>query len=278
MSSAPRPLRGGTLTVERIERATLAVQPAPLLPQLPQASSHTQPNKFYELRYQGAPDLRTQSKAALSYDNDLPMQIPTADGSRRLNIYRHGGERTGNTIIDQRDGSALAQPAGTIPAILDALGIKGVSCGGLAISYGSVEAVMADHPKIYLDPGVVMGERVAEQALPLRDRLSQIDAECTAFVRKLDTAVLVEGWGDNMQAGRVYAWDERASLKQRALRLETDWPQAIDRRGDMPADSERRSGKQLELAMPMASHRRGHCLDPMRYSCRERASGGFFAK
>ncbi len=228
-------LRGGALTVERIERAARAAQPEPLLPALPGAGDRIEPNKFYELRYQGAPNLRTQLKDAMRNFGELPMQIRTVDGSRRLDIYRHGGERTGTTIIDHRNGSALAQPSGSIPAILDALDIKGGNHGGLVISYGSTDAVMADRPNIYPDPRVVLRERAAEQALPLRDRLSQIDGEYTAFVRKLDTALLVENWGDSMQSTRVSAWEERASLKKRAARLESDWPQAIDKRGEMPA-------------------------------------------
>ena len=227
--------RGGTLTVERISRAAAAMQPAPLLPPLPFSPSQTEPNRFYELRYQGLPDLRKQLRDAFEYDDQLPMQIRTTDGSRRFDIYRHGGERTGTTIIDQRDGSALAQPSGSVPAILNALGFKGSSYGGLVISYGSAEAVMADRPSIYPDPAVALRERAAEQALPLRDRLAQIDAEYTAFVRKLDTAALVESWGDGKQAARVYAWSERASLTKRAVRLEADWPQATDKRGEMPA-------------------------------------------
>ena len=228
-------LRGGALTVERIERATLAMQHEPLLPALPRAGDRIEPNKFYELRYQGAPDLRTQLKIAMRNYGELPMQIRTADGSRRLDIYRHGGEQTGTTIIDHRDGSALTQPAGSIPAILDSLNIKGGNHGGLVISYGSADAVLADRPNIYPDPRVVMRERAAEQALPLRGRLSQIDGEYTAFVRKLDTSLLVESWGDSMQSTPVRAWEERASLKKRAVRLECDWPQAIDKRGEMPA-------------------------------------------
>ncbi len=228
-------LRGGALTVERIERATRAMQPEPLLPALTAQTHLIQPNRFYELRYQGAPDLRTRLRLATRNLVELPMQIRTADGSRRLDIYRHGGERNGTTIIDQRDGSALAQPSGSIPAILDALGIKGGSYGGLVISYGPAEVVMADRPNIYPDPGTVLRERAAEQALPLRDRLAQLDGEYTAFLRKLDTAPLVEDWRSGMAALPVRLEAERASLNKRVVRLESDWPQGIDKRREIPA-------------------------------------------
>ena len=231
--------RGGALTVERIERAVQAVQPSPLLTDIADAQvgawETIDTSKFYELRFTGVPDLRTKLKTALRYSYDEPMQIRKPDGSRRLDIYRHGNERGGTTIIDHRDGSALPQPAGSVAAILNALGIKANSYGGLVISYGSSEIVMAERPALYPDPSKVMQERAREQAMPLQRRLAQIDGDYNAMVRKLDTAVLVDYWENTQRSLPVYMWDERAALKNTVLRLESDWPQAIGKRAEMPA-------------------------------------------
>jgi hypothetical protein len=227
---------GGKLTTERLARAVQAVQPEPLLPALPFAKGWgvVQANKFYEIRYESDVLLTQQLRFAMRNLSNQPMQIRTADGRRRLDVYRHGSELHGSTIIDQRDGSAVPQPYGIESAILTALGIHGRDYGGLVISYGSGNAVMENDAIIYPDPAKVMQQSKTERALSTQARLANIDADYTALLRRLDTASPHPSGRASLNAETVDVSAELAALKRRVLLLEMDEPRAAGKRIEMP--------------------------------------------
>ncbi len=196
--------RGAELSIANVDKAVRTakfIAPA----SYPERSSEVVADRFYEVRYDGIYELSTKLDKAL-YDphHDLPMQIRSADGSRRLDIYRHGSERGGTTIIDQRDGSAVPQPDGLLAAVTDALGIKRADHGALVVSYGSSDAVMADNPRIYTSPTDVVRQgietpesRGSVSTRPLRrimaertstpaQRLARLETDLTSFTRSVD--------------------------------------------------------------------------------------------
>ncbi len=102
----------------------------------------------YELRFRRPEFLQSPLADAFQQLPSAPMQIRTADNTRRFDVYRHAGQ--GQTIIDQSSGYALSgaqeDPAG---AVIAALGIGEHEAGALVISYGDSPAVMSDKPRFY---------------------------------------------------------------------------------------------------------------------------------
>ena len=199
--------RGGELTVARVERAVLlAKRIAPA--KLPGNAEQVGVDRFYEIRYANGSEFRSALSAALRLHPELPMQIRTADGSRRLDLYRHGTEADGTTIIDQRDGSAIALPDGAVAAIAGALPIGPSSRGAIVVSYGASQAVMADQAAPYLDAEPVVRSAVAtrstdsqvetsllrritaERGMTVPQRLSKLDNDYVAFQRAFESALL----------------------------------------------------------------------------------------
>jgi hypothetical protein len=241
--------RGGDLSVERIDQAVRRAQVVgpPRLPDLP---SQVSADRFYELRYGNADEARAQLDGAMTNHPNLPMQIRTPDGSRRLDIYRHGSEQNGSMIIDQRDGSALPLPDGLVAAIVNRLGIDGG--GALVVSYGSEPHVMAERPRIYRSTAGVLLQAIdnpasnstassqllrqvnAQRNLPPAERrLAQIERGYQSFLLSLETAV-----AERVDHTRPIRVDPLStSLRQSAARLQSDAPESIKLRAQQIGQS-----------------------------------------
>jgi hypothetical protein len=102
----------------------------------------------YELRFRRPVFLESLLAAALQELPFEPMQIRTADNTRRFDVYRHAGQ--GQTIIDQSSGDALpgAQDE-PVQAVIKALGIGPQQAGALVVSYGDTPAVISDDAVFY---------------------------------------------------------------------------------------------------------------------------------
>jgi tellurite methyltransferase len=121
----------------------------PALPSRPVLRTFAaQRGSVYELRFSHPVLLRSLLAAALKKLPFEPMQIRTADNTRRFDIYRHAGQ--GQTIIDQSSGDALpgAQDE-PVQAMIKALGVVPQQAGALVVSYGDTPAVMANDAVFY---------------------------------------------------------------------------------------------------------------------------------
>ena len=237
--------RGGELSIASVAlavRNAKAIAPA----NYPNRSSAVVADRFYEIRYDGFADFSNKLDRALYYTNhELPMQIRSADGSRRLDIYRHGSERSGTVVIDQRDGSAVPQPDGLASAVADAFGIKGTDYGALVVSYGSSSAVMADNARIYTSPTDVvrrgietpesrgsvstrpLRRNMAERASTPAQRLAQLETDLASFTASVDARRSASQSGDLVRF---------TDLSEIATRLRNAAPGSVgDRAGEIGA-------------------------------------------
>lgn len=195
--------RGGDLTIESVDKA---VRSARFIPpaSFPEDVWRVDQDRLYEVRYDGFDEFNKKLMTALHQtDQKLPMQIRSPDGSKRLDIYRHGAEQEASTIIDQRN-KAVPQPDGLAAAVADALGIKGSEYGALVVSYGSSDAVMADNPRMYTSPadavrhGIETREsrsivstarlrrNIAERTSTPAQMLTRIEADYASLASSLD--------------------------------------------------------------------------------------------
>ena len=249
--------RGGELSIASVDlavRNAKAIAPA----SYPKRSWEVVEGRFYEIRYDGFADFSSKLKEALHYtDQELPMQIRSADGNRRLDIYRHGSERRGTTIIDQRDGSAVPQPDGLASAVADAFGIKGTDYGALVVSYGSSSVVMADNPRIYTSPTDVVRQGIetpesrgsvstrplrrnmAERASTPAQRLAQLETDLASFPGSLDA---------RRSASQPDDLARFTDLREAATRLRNAAPGSVgDRAGEIGAAVEDLSASDRHL-------------------------------
>jgi hypothetical protein len=183
---------GGELTVARINRAVLSeTRIGP--PKLPENTANVVANQFYEIRYGNATEFTAKLVRALSPRYELTMHVRAADGSRHLQIYRHGSERGGTTIIDQRDGAALAQPNGLVSAISEALNVKPSDRGAIVVSYGSSPKVMRDETTIYrvatqTERKDIANRWAAERRVTPQQRLATLESDYASFQRSFESA------------------------------------------------------------------------------------------
>ncbi len=236
--------RDGAITLEGVDEAVR--QARVLAPAgFPHDPMQVAPGRFYEVRYDSLDHFKAKLGRALTVHALLPMQIRSADGSRRLDIYRHGGEQFGTVIIDQRDGSAVAQPKGLEAAIVEALGIEPANFGAMVVSYGSSAAVMANKPRLYtsaaeaVQQGIGLPEsRSPVSTAPLRrqiedrtstpaQRLARLESDYAAFARSLDLRRATSQAGDSASF---------ASLRRSASRLRDATPGVVGQRAGRIAE------------------------------------------
>ncbi len=241
--------RGGALTLEGVDKAVRSARsfgPA----RFSVSAATVAEDRFHEIRYDSLDDFRIKLRTALQDNFELPMQIRSADGSTRLDLYRHGNERGGTTIIDQRDGSALAQPNGLEAAIVKALGIERAQYGAVVVSYASsaASAVMVNNPRLYtsaaeaVQQGIDVPEsRSQVSTAPLRRqieertstparRLERLESDYTAFSRSLDAR------RSESRAGDIDAY---VRLQRSALKLRDAAPGVVgERAGGIAQEAE----------------------------------------
>jgi hypothetical protein len=140
------------------------VRPPPL-PRV-QAASIT-PDSAYELNYRSGKEMRALLGAALKTLPSQNIQIRTADGAHRFDVYRHIGR--GTTVIDQSTGNAMpltkhksgiryvldsllgsSDDGAVVRAVAKSLDIGPRDRGVLVVSSGNTPAVTADQPHFYL--------------------------------------------------------------------------------------------------------------------------------
>ena len=185
---------GAVLTAENVEQAVRRAQPALKPPSLPEESAKVANDRFYEIRFDTQDDFEAKLNGALRHRWNQPLQIRSADGSRRVDVYRHGSERGGTTIIDQRDGSAVPQPTTLAVAVSGALGIEGTTHGAVVVSYGSSDAVMANEVRPYQSAAEVLRKGIEDPASRLilsrlgnpAQKLEKLQGDYATFVRSLD--------------------------------------------------------------------------------------------
>jgi hypothetical protein len=146
----PYAMPGFRLSAEQLEQAVQnnepVVRPQPW--QLLFGTSPIERDMFYELDFAN----RAQAVIRLNEAHRRlplePMQIRTADNDRRFDIYRHGSEASGTTVLDE-NGRAFPSPRGAVQAVLDELQITADQSGQLVVSFGSGDKVMSNQPQMY---------------------------------------------------------------------------------------------------------------------------------
>jgi hypothetical protein len=142
---------GHRLTAIELQQAVRDNEPVlrPLGAQHLYAMTSPAKDTFYEINFQGRQQAASQLGTAYRRLQNEPMQVRTADNSRRIDMYRHGTEAEGTTAIDYNTGRALPMPRGAVEAVLDDLQIEPGVSGQLVVSYGSGAAAMSNQPLMY---------------------------------------------------------------------------------------------------------------------------------
>lgn len=144
---------GHRLTGDELEQAVQDNEPVirPLARGVHSFDESPELNTFYEINLHDFDRGADVLNSAYSQQFYAPMQIRTADNSRRFDLYRHGhgfDPAEGTTIIDERD-RAIPMPRGAVQALLDELQLGPDTPRQLVISYGDSDVVMRDDPFMY---------------------------------------------------------------------------------------------------------------------------------